>query len=94
MGFFSDLGKGIGSIIKAPFEAVGGLVKDVGQGIGSIMYGSGQQQCMPQEYAGQCAQGCQGQNPQLAMQFLQFQNALLRNMVLSQQCYPRPMCCG
>jgi hypothetical protein len=95
MGFFSDLGKGLGSVIKAPFEAVGGLVRDVGAGIGSIVHGSGNQQTQPQEYAGQCAQQCQGQDPQRAMMMLQFQNALLTNMLLSGGGYPRQMrCCG
>jgi hypothetical protein len=94
MGFFSDLGKGISSIVKAPFEAVGGLVESVGSGIGSILHGSQHQSCQPQEYCGQYAQQCQGVDPQRAMAYLQFQNALMTNMLLRQALYPRQMCCG
>jgi hypothetical protein len=94
MGFFSDLGNGLGSLIKAPFEAVGALAQGVGSGIGSILHGSQNCACQPQEYAGQCAQQCQGQDPQRAMQMLQFQNALMMNMLLTQACYPQQMRCG
>ena len=87
MGFFSDLGNGIASIVKAPFEAVGSVVKGVGEGIGSILHGSSQCAQPPQQYVGNCAQQCQGQDPQGAMQMLAFQNALMTNMLLCRALY-------
>ena len=93
MGFFSDLGNGIASVVKAPFEAAGSLIKGVGEGIGGILHGS--QQCAqpPQQYVGQCAQQVQGCDPGAAMQMLAFQNALLTNMLLFRSVYP-PCLCG
>lgn len=78
MGFFD----GIAKIIKAPFEGVANVVKGVGEGIGSILHGSKEQTQPPQQYVQQSANQVQGQDPQLAMQMLQFQNALMMNMLL------------
>jgi hypothetical protein len=93
MGFFSDLGNGIASVVKAPFEAVGSVIKGVGEGVGAILHGSSNAQMPPTQYMQGMAQQCQGQNPQMAMQMLQFQNALLTNMLL---CRPHfhPCMCG
>jgi hypothetical protein len=93
MGFFSDLGKGIASVVKAPFEAVGSLAAGVGAGIGNIIHGSNN---MPQgapQFAGQMAAQCQGQNPMMATQLLNLQNALMTNMLLSRALYS-PCLCG
>lgn len=92
MGFFSDLGSGIASIVKAPFEGVGALAKGVGEGVGSILHGSSNCAQPPPQYVGQCAQQSQGQDPMMAMQMLQFQNAMMTNMLLSRALYPQSMC--
>ena len=92
MGFFSDLGNGIASIAKAPFEAAGALVKGVGEGVGAILHGSSNAPQSPPQYLQSSAQQCQGQNPQQAMQMLAFQNALLTNMLLCRGLYAPCLC--
>jgi hypothetical protein len=91
MGFLSDLGNGIASIVEAPFKGVADVVQGVGNGIGSILNGSSAQPACAPQYMNQCAQGMQGQDPCMATQMLQFENALLMNMLLMRQVYPQQM---
>ena len=90
MGFFSDLGKGIASVVKAPFEGVGALVQGVGNGIGSILHGS-QGQPAGNYMQAQCGQ-MQGCQPEQAMQMQMFQQAMMMNMAFNQGMYAGCMC--
>jgi hypothetical protein len=92
MGFFSDLGNGIASIVKAPFEGVGALARGVGDGIGSILHGSANAPQSAPQYAGQRAQQMQGQDPMMAMHMLMLQTAMATNMMLAQAMYPPCLC--
>ena len=89
MGFFSDLGKGLGSIIKAPFQGVAAVVKGVGQGIGSILHGSRGQRAQP--YLAQSARQAQGRNPVFAGQLDALQRAMMQHMACHRAMYPQ--CC-
>lgn len=94
MGFFSDLGKGIGNVIKAPFEGIGAALQGLGNGIGAILHG-------PQGAANQSATSyLQGRSDQLqvdslgaqgmmmGMGLLSLQSALQQNFMLNAGAYP------
>lgn len=104
MGFFSDLGKGIGSIVKAPFEGAAALIQGAGNAVGSILHGPQGAAGMsgPGYLQGRCDQfqmdqmGGMGMNPMsmmMNMQMLQLQQALQLNMMLNAGAYPGGCCC-
>ena len=92
MGFFSDLGKGISSVVKAHFEAVGSVAKSVGQGIGSILHGSKPKQTNVyiNQRAQQATQG-RGANAQFGLQLRMLQQQMLTNQLLMRHMYS-PCC--
>jgi hypothetical protein len=81
MGFFSDLGKGIGNIIGGTLTGIGNLGGSLLSGFGSMLGLNNGCQSAP-GYCDQCAQGCQGEDPCRAMQLHRFREAMMR-----QQCY-------